>query len=143
VTRMASTGMHRLAPPLLQQLWDLRASGASLRRIAVVLGISRNTVRRHVRRASGSTFPPPLDATPAWRLRARELVAAHGPVMATVVAATLRAEGHAVSARSVQRELAALRDQQRAALDAAAGAEVFVASWTQPDREVEPQRQVS
>ena len=132
--------MHRLAPALLQQLWDLRAAGASLRKIAVVLGISRNTVRRHVRRAAhGSVFPPPLDATPAWRTRARALAADHGPIMATILAITLRSEGFVVSARSVQRELAALRAEQRAQLDAAARADIFVAQWSQN----EDQRQVS
>jgi transposase len=129
--------MHRLAAPVLQQLWDLRASGASLRKIAVVLGISRNTVRRHVRRATGSVFPPSVDATPAWRTRARELVAEHGPVMATILAATLRSEGFTVSARSVQRELAALRAEQRT-LDSAAHAE----NDHLPEHS-EPQRQVS
>jgi hypothetical protein len=140
--------MHRLAPDLLQQLWDLRMAGASLRKIAVVLGISRNTVRRHVRRAThGSGFPPPLDAPPPWRARAREIVDTHGPIMATILAVTLRAEGYTVSARSVQRELACLRAERASALDAAARADAFSAQWTQIDRldqpDQEPQRQVS
>ena len=140
---MASLDMHRLAPDLLQQLWDLRMGGASLRKIAVVLGISRNTVRRHVRRAThGSGFPPALDATPPWRTRARELVSEHGPVMATILANTLRGEGYTVSARSVQRELASLRAEKSSALDAAARADLFCAPWTQSGPQ-EEQRQVS
>ena len=88
--------------------------GASVRKIAVVLGISRNTVRRHVRRAThGSAFPPPLDAAPAWRARAGELVDMHGPIVATVLASTLRGVGYVVSARSVQRELARRRADAR------------------------------
>lgn len=112
--------MHRLASLLLQQLWDLRMGGASVRRIAVVLGISRNTVRRHVRRATqGSAFPPPLDAASPWRARARELADTQGPIMATVLATTLRGEGFTVSARSVQRELARWRAERAPARDAA------------------------
>jgi hypothetical protein len=107
-------------------------SGASLRKIAVVLGISRNTVRRHVRRAAhGSGLPPALDTTPQWRARAREIVAMHGPIMATILAATLRGEGFTVSARSVQRELACLRSERATALDAAARAEAFCTQWSQ------------
>jgi predicted transcriptional regulator len=119
--------------------------GASLRKIAVVLGISRNTVRRHVRRAThGSGFPPPLDATPAWRTRAREIVAMHGPVMATILAATLRGEGFTVSARSVQRELACLRLERATALDAVARADAFCTQWTQLEQGLaEEQRRVS
>jgi transposase len=111
--------MHRLDPDVLQQLWDLRASGASLRGVAVALGISRNTVRRYVRRAvHGSAFPSPADVTPVWHARVRELLAEQGPgVRATRLATQLRAEGLVVTARSVQRTLAAwrLRDREKAA----------------------------
>ena len=107
--------MHRLAPDVLQHLWDLRSTGASLRGVAISLGISRNTVRRYVRRAvHGSGFPPVIESTPIWHARARELLALHGPaVRATKIATDLRAEGFVVTARSVQRTLAAWRERDR------------------------------
>lgn len=105
--------MFRLKPPLLQQLWDLRATGTSIRRIAVVLGVSRNTVRRYVRRAvHGSGFPPPLDARPAWPAKARAIIALDPALTSRSIAARLRVEGIVVSMRSVQRELAKWRGEQ-------------------------------
>ena len=100
--------MHRLSDERVQGLWDLRASGAGVRRIAVVLGISRNTVRRYLRRrAAGSVFPPAAPPPPAWHERAKELLAEGKSARATALA--LQAEGVVVSVRTVQRLAASIR----------------------------------
>ena len=86
----------------IQKLWDLRGTGAGVRKIALVLTISRNTVRRYLRRATeGSAWPPPMPEAPPWHARARDMLA-HGP-NATAVAVALRAENVFVTARTVQR----------------------------------------
>ena len=105
--------MHRLSPDLLQHLWDLRSNGTSLRKVAVQLGISRNTVRRYVRRAvHGSSFPASYETAPAWHARSREILDARPNIRATTLATELRAEGFVVTARSVQRTLAAWRARE-------------------------------
>lgn len=105
--------MHRLSTELLQQLWDLRSNGTSLRTIAVRLAISRNTVRRYVRRAvTGSSFPVTYETAPVWHARAREIMDAREGIRATTLATELRAEGFVVTARSVQRTLAAWRARE-------------------------------
>lgn len=79
----------------MSSIEQLRAGGASIRRIAILLGISRNTVRRYLRRAHCPRKPP------VWRGRAIELFSAcrNG----AEVARKLRDEGFAISTRSVQR----------------------------------------
>jgi transposase len=122
--------MFRLSPDLLQQLWDLRAAGASLRKVAAVLRISRNTVRRHVRGAThGSAFPPPLEPPREWPARARALIVADPSLTARAISTRLRTEGLEVSMRSVQRELAKWREECAQTLDLEARAPAFQPSW--------------
>jgi len=100
--------MHRLSDDQIQQLWDLRAAGAGVRRIATALAISRNTVRRYVRRASeGSAFPPAMPTAPPWHSRAKDLLELDPS--ASAVARALRDEKVFVSARTVQRLAATWR----------------------------------
>lgn len=100
--------MHRLSDHQIQSLWDLRAAGAGARRIAITLAISRNTVRRYLRRgADGSLFPSPMPEAPAWHARAGHMLADESN--ASAVAVALRAEGVFVSARTVQRFAATWR----------------------------------
>jgi transposase len=122
--------MFRLKPALLQQLWDLRAAGASIRKIANTLQISRNTVRRHVRSAThGSAFPPPVDPPREWAARARAIATAEPGLTARSVAAALRSEGLSASLRSVQRELAKWRQERSQRLDNMARAATFQPPW--------------
>lgn len=132
--------MHRLSPDLLQQLWDLRSNNTSLRKIAVQLGISRNTVRRYVRRAvSGSAFPVAYESAPAWHARARDIMDARDGIRATTLATELRAEGFVVTARSVQRTLAAWRVRE-AELATRSHSEVIAIAAVAPEmvEELEP-----
>jgi hypothetical protein len=80
----------------MPSIHDLRACGTSIRRIAILLGISRNKVRRHLRGPRGPKLSPP------WHGRAIELFGVCGRNGAEV-ARRLREEGCAVSIRGVQR----------------------------------------
>jgi hypothetical protein len=113
--------MDRLPPQTVQELWDLRAKGTSVRRTAILLGISRNTVRAYIRRGvHDSAFPPAPTTAQLWRARLSELLlASDGKSTGVSLAQILRAEGFELSTRSVQREVRAWHQAalQRAELD--------------------------
>lgn len=91
----------------VRRLRELEASGAGIRRIAVLLGISRNTVRRYVR----PDIPTPTRVERPWRDRAAELYL--GPCLgnAAAVARALRSEGFAAEERAVQRVIREMKDR--------------------------------
>jgi len=84
---------------IASELQRLHDSGASIRRIAIALQISRNTIRRYIRNG-----PPQRPTIPAWHLRALELFEdADCKGNASAIARVLRAENVHVTSRSVQR----------------------------------------
>lgn len=84
----------------LSQLDQLVSTGKGIRRIAILLGISRNTVRRYVRPTDRQRVNRSR-AKPAWHARALELQAICSN--AAVITSALHCEGVVVSTRSVQR----------------------------------------
>jgi hypothetical protein len=90
---------------LLDELERLRALGTGVRKMAVLLGVSRNTVRRYVR--GGAVRRPASVGGPSWFGRAVALYDGMGTCAgnATAVARILDAEGVVISARSVQRAM--------------------------------------
>src|ERR1044072_4202706 len=94
----------------------LHQLGGGLRRIARELGISLNTVRRHLRAGGWSAYRTPdrpsrLDPPAAWL---RELFLRHGGTAVVVHEELAREHGVGVSLRTVERACAPYRDALRA-----------------------------
>jgi transposase len=95
-----------LAEETVSRLQALRTSGASIRRIVMLLGISRNTARRYLRQG-----PPQPRIAPEWQERALQLFDTRCKGNASSVARVLRNEGVVVSTRTIQRLVRARRRQ--------------------------------
>ena len=103
-------------PELVRRMRGLAAHGWGAKRIARELGISRNTVRRYLREGERTQVRPRrrrLDA--GRRAEAAELFEGLAEGNGVVVAQELRRRGVSASVRTVQRALAGLRRQKRAA----------------------------
>ena len=95
----------------------LRAQGHGFKHIARVLGISRNTVRHYLRDgavAETQVRPAARALDEATQARAVALFQSTAEGNAVVVQQLLRDEGHAASARTVQRAVQGTRQSQRA-----------------------------
>ncbi len=94
------------------EIRQLAAQGLGSRSIARMLGLARNTVKRYLRIARGDAPPPaprPRVLDEAMRAYAYELFTGACAGNATAVTRALHERGIAITPRSVQRILRAMR----------------------------------
>ena len=89
---------------IVVRLEALRDAGTSIRKMVALLSLSRNTVRRYVRRGR-----PAKRVEPQWHSHAIELFETRCKGNASAVARILATEGVTVTARTVQRLVRAKR----------------------------------
>lgn len=102
-----------IEPEVVRQVRELSARGWGAKRIAVELGIARNTVRRYVRggtTAEAQIRPAARKLDDDARAEARQLFTSVAEGNAVVVADELTKRGVSASVRTVQR---VVRDQRR------------------------------
>lgn len=107
-----------IEPEIIRQIRELADRGWGSKRIATELGVARNTVRRYLRgeaNAEVQVRPARRCLDEDGRAEAKQLFTGLAEGNAVVVAHELANRGVAVSARTVQRMVADLRREQRAA----------------------------
>ncbi len=104
-------------PEIVRQIRELHAAGAGSKRIAEVVGVARNTVRRYLRSplADVQVRPSRRVLNDEARSRARELYTGSAGGNAVVVRQMLAEGGVDAGVRSVQRAVAEKRREQRVA----------------------------
>lgn len=109
-----------LEPEVVERIRSLAADGLGSKRIARLLGVSRNSVRRYLAGADvGSRGRPAARRLDDAALReVQELYATVAEGNAVVIQQELAAQGTRVPLRTLQRAVAPLRQEQRAAAKA-------------------------
>jgi transposase len=105
-----------LEPAVVDRIHELAGQGLGSKRIARMLGIARNSVRRYLAGAPAGfqTRPNARRLDPDERQRVEQLYDSVADGNAVVVQQELAAQGRAVSLRTLQRAVAPLRQARRA-----------------------------
>jgi predicted transcriptional regulator len=129
---VAGTNLMRSSNEVVDAIVRLASCGMAVRRIAVELGIARNTVRRYVRGATQAPPPPP-------RLLEERAVAlamfenGEGTRNASAIRREMWKLGYRASTRSVQRWIRSVKKSTTIPPEAMPASEmVVIAPETQP-----------
>lgn len=118
VAPLRSEVSEMIEPEIIRQIREFADRGWGSKRIATELGVARNTVRRYLRGKADAEVqvrPTRRCLDEDGRAEAKQLFTSLAEGNAVVVAHELANRGVAVSARTVQRVVADLRREQRAA----------------------------
>lgn len=118
VAPLRSEVLKMIEPDIIRQIRELAGRGWGSKRIAAELGVARNTVRRYLRggaAAEAQIRPARRCLDEDGRAEAKQLFTGLAEGNAVVIAGELANRGISVSPRTVQRIVADLRREERAA----------------------------